>query len=69
MADAVTLGATPVGSGTVARTARIPSHERAEASVIAWMWHRTTAYDQMKIPPDQGEACRRNGVLGNISMA
>ena len=46
LADAVSAHATPVGSGTVARTARIPSHERAEAAVIAWMRHQTTAYDQ-----------------------
>jgi len=29
--DAVTLHATPVGSGTVARTERIPINERTEA--------------------------------------
>ena len=31
LADAVTRHATPVGSGTVARTERIPIRERAEA--------------------------------------
>ena len=33
-AATVTLHATPVGSGTVTRTERIPIHERAEAAVI-----------------------------------
>jgi tryptophan-rich sensory protein len=49
LADAVTQHATPVGSGTVARTECIPTHERAEAAVIAWMRHHTTAYDEMAI--------------------
>jgi hypothetical protein len=31
LADAVTLHAAPVGSGTVTRTNRIPIHERAAA--------------------------------------
>ena len=50
LAHAVTSHATPVGSGTVARTQRIPIERRAEAAVIAWMRHQTTAYDDMKIP-------------------
>jgi hypothetical protein len=37
LAAAVPQHATPVGSGTVAGTERIPIHERAEAAVIAWM--------------------------------
>ena len=53
-AEAVTTHATPVGSGTVARTKRIPIEERAEAAVIAWMRHQTTAYDDMKIPRVKG---------------
>ena len=40
---AVTQHATPVGSGTVARTQRIPVEQRAEAAVIAWMRHQSTA--------------------------
>lgn len=55
LARAVTEHATPVGSGTVARTRRIPVEERAEAAVIAWMRHRTTAYDSMAIPRVKGE--------------
>ena len=49
-ARAVTDHATPVGSGTVARTKRIPVEQRAEAAVIAWMRHQTTGYDDMSIP-------------------
>jgi hypothetical protein len=50
LARAVTAHATPVGSGTVARTKRIPVEQRAEAAVIAWLRHQTTAYDSMPIP-------------------
>lgn len=46
LADAIAAHATPVGSGTVARTQRIPIEQRAEAAVIAWMRHQTTLYDQ-----------------------
>ncbi|MBS1372050.1 MAG: DUF2293 domain-containing protein [Lentisphaeria bacterium] len=55
LADAVTAHAVPVGSGTVARTTRIPVERRAEAAVIAWMRHRTTAYDNMQIARIKGE--------------
>jgi len=51
----VTDHATPVGSGTVARTQRIPIEQRAEAAVIAWMRHQTTAYDSMPIPRVKGK--------------
>jgi TfoX/Sxy family transcriptional regulator of competence genes len=54
-ARAVTDHATPVGSGTVARTKRIPVEERAEAAVIAWMRHQTTGYDGMVIPRVKGK--------------
>jgi hypothetical protein len=54
-ARAVTDHATPVGSGTVARTKRIPVEERAEAAVIAWMRHQTTGYDGMTIPRVMGK--------------
>jgi hypothetical protein len=46
--------ATPVGSGTVARTRQIPIAERAEAAVIAWMRHCTTTYDTMQIAKVKG---------------
>jgi len=55
LARAVTEHATPVGSGTVARTERIPVDQRAEAAVIAWMRHRTTGYDGMAIPRVKGK--------------
>ena len=54
LAQAVAAHATPVGSGTVARTERIPIEERAQAAVIAWMRHQTTAYDHMAIPRVKG---------------
>ena len=49
LAQAVTDHAIPIGSGTVARTERIPIEERAAGAVIAWMRHQTTAYDHMSI--------------------
>jgi hypothetical protein len=55
LAKAVAEHATPVGSGTVARTRRIPVQQRAEAAVIAWMRHQTTAYDSMAIPRVKGK--------------
>ncbi|MCB2182780.1 MAG: DUF2293 domain-containing protein [Desulfobulbaceae bacterium] len=56
-AEAIARHATPVGSGTVARTERIPIEERAAAAAIAWMRHRTTAYESLKI--DRIKGCRR----------
>ena len=55
LAKVVAGHATPVGSGTVARTKRIPVEKRAEAAVIAWMRHQTTAYDSMPIPRVKGK--------------
>ena len=55
LARAVTEHATPAGSGTVARTERIPVERRAEAAVIAWMRHKTTGYDGMAIPRVKGK--------------
>ena len=55
LARVVTDHATPVGSGTVARTKRIPVEERAEAAVIAWMRHQTTGYEGMVIPRIKGK--------------
>ena len=55
LARAVADHATPVGSGTVARTKRIPVEQRAEAAVIAWMRHQTTAYESMVIPRIKGK--------------
>ena len=55
MADRITAHATPVGSGTVARTQRIPIEQRAEAATVAWMRHQTTGYDSMQIARLKGE--------------
>jgi hypothetical protein len=55
LAKLVTQLATPVGSGTVARTKRIPVEKRAEAAVIAWLRHQTTGYDDMVIPRVKGK--------------
>jgi hypothetical protein len=55
LASAVTAHATPVGSGTVARTQRIPIERRAEAAVIAWLRHQTTGYDNLKIARVKGK--------------
>ena len=54
VARAITLHAAPVGSGTVARTKRIPIEQRAEAATIAWLRHATTGYDNMEIPRVKG---------------
>ncbi len=67
MAKQVAAHATPVGSGTVARTKRISVAERAEAAVIAWMRHQTTAYDQMKIPRIAGKRREVRRELASIS--
>lgn len=53
-ADAVVAQSAAVGSGTVARTQRIPIEKRAESAVIAWMRHQTTAYDGMYIARIKG---------------
>ena len=67
MAKKVATHATPVGSGTVARTKRISVAERAEAAVIAWMRHQTTAYDQMSIPRVAGKRREVRRELARIS--
>ena len=67
LADSVAAHATPVGSGTVARTERIPIEERAEAAIIAWMRHQTTAYDSMKIARVKGTRREVRRQLAEIS--
>jgi hypothetical protein len=69
LAKAVTLHATPVGSGTVARTKRIPVEQRAEAAVVAWMRHQTTAYDSMTIPRVKGKRREVRRMLAQRSKA
>jgi hypothetical protein len=65
----VAAHATPVGSGTVARTKRISVAERAEAAVIAWMRHQTTAYDSLSIPRVAGKRREVRRELAQISRA
>lgn len=69
LCSAVTAHATPVGSGTVARTERIPVAERVEAAVIAWMRHQTTAYDAMTIARVKGRRREVRRELAAISRA
>ena len=69
VARSVTAHATPVGSGTVARTERIPIERRAESAVIAWMRHQTTAYDSMQIARVKGERREVRRELATISRA
>jgi hypothetical protein len=69
VARLVTAHATPVGSGTVARTERISIERRAEAAVIAWMRHQTTAYDFMSIPRIAGKRREVRRELATISRA
>jgi hypothetical protein len=61
--------ATPVGSGTVARTERIPIERRAEAAVIAWMRHQTTGYDDMRIQRVKGARREVRRELAEVSRA
>ena len=67
IAKRVAAHATPVGSGTVARTKRISVAERAEAAVIAWMRHQTTAYDNLSIPRIAGKRREVRRELAQIS--
>jgi hypothetical protein len=67
LAKAVTDHATPVGSGTVARTKRIPVEQRAEAAVIAWMRHQTTGYDSLVIPRVRGKRREVGRILAQRS--
>jgi len=69
LAVAVADHATPVGSGTVARTQRIEVHERAEAAVIAWMRHQTTGYDDMQIARVAGRRREVRRELAQLSRA
>lgn len=69
VAQKVTVHATPVGSGTVARTERIPLERRAEAAVLAWMRHQTTGYDSMKIARVKGERREVRRQLAEVSRA
>lgn len=67
LARVVADHATPVGSGTVARTKRIPVEQRAEAATIAWMRHETTAYDLMVVPRVKGQRREVRRILARRS--
>lgn len=69
LARLVAAHATPVGSGTVARTQRIAIDERAAAAVIAWMRHQTTSYDDMKIERVAGRRREVRRELAQLSRA
>lgn len=69
VARAVSAHATPVGSGTVARTKRIPIERRAQAAVVAWMRHQTTAYDSMKVARVKGARREVRRQLAEVSRA
>lgn len=68
LAHAVTVHATPVGSGTVARTKRIPVEERASKAVVAWMRHQTTSYDRMSIARVKGRRREVRRELAALSI-
>lgn len=68
MARLITDHAVPVGSGTVARTERIPIEQRAEAAAIAWMRHQTTGYDNMVIPFVKGRRREVRRMLAQRSL-
>ncbi|MEO0413526.1 MAG: DUF2293 domain-containing protein [Verrucomicrobiota bacterium] len=67
LAKRISDHAVPVGSGTVARTQRIPIERRAEAATIAWMRHQTTAYDDMVIPRVKGKRREVRAMLAKRS--
>ena len=69
MAQLVTEHAIPIGSGTVARTSMIPVEERAGKAVIAWMRHKTTNYDNLKIARIKGERRKVRKQLAQRSLA
>jgi len=55
LAAAVAAQATPVGSGTVARTARLDLADKAELALMAWLRHQTSDYDRMHVARIKGE--------------
>lgn len=69
LAKAVAEQATPVGSGTVARTERIPVAARAQAALIAWLRHQATDYDRMRIERVKGRRREVRRELAARSLA
>ncbi len=68
LAKSVSALATPVGSGTVARTERIPLEDRARSAVIAWMRHQTTGYDRLTIARVKGRRRQVRRELASQSL-
>jgi hypothetical protein len=68
MARLIADHAVPVGSGTVARTERIPIEQRAEAATIAWMRHQTTGYDHLVIAREKGRRREVRRMLAQRSV-
>lgn len=68
VARLVTEHATPVGSGTVARTQRLTIEQKAKAAVVAWMRHQTTEYDDMKIARVKGRRREARRELAQQSL-
>lgn len=68
LAEAVTKHATPVGSGTVGRTSRIPVNRRASSAVVAWLRHQTTSYDRMSIARVKGQRMVVRKMLASKSL-
>ena len=46
--------AVPVGSGTVARSSSVTLNDKAALAVMAWMRHKTSAYDSTAVPRVKG---------------
>jgi len=68
VAALVAAHAVPVGSGTVARTERIPIGQRAAAATLAWLRHQTTGYDGMRIPRVRGQRREVRRMLARRSI-
>ena len=54
LAAIIATHATPVGSGTVARTQRISLEEKAKKAAMAWLRHHVTDYDNLRVPRQKG---------------
>ena len=68
LARRVATHSVPVGSGTVARTERIPIEQRAAAATIAWLRHQTTGYDDMHIARIKGKRREVRRMLAKRSV-
>ncbi|MGL4854006.1 MAG: DUF2293 domain-containing protein [Lentisphaeria bacterium] len=69
LAQLVTAHATPVNSGTVARSSSLSIEEKAHRAVTAWLRHKTTQYDNMKIARVKGKRGQVRSELAKLSYA